>query len=202
MPSQQPAASFDARTHFVYRLFDSDTLLYVGVAVDPGARLYIHSREKAWWPEVSRTALSSFPTREDAEYREAHAILTEHPRYNVAIPSLARFDKLKERTTQDGPALTAEARIGILEAQLRTMARRARRAETEAAKLYPLAARLHEAETRLAALSPETFQRRITRAEVALDLAHRQRHDERRAWLVEVHRLEDLLRASRRTPGP
>lgn len=193
-PDALPTA-LDVRTHYVYRLFDvSEELLYVGIAVDPGARLYMHRREKPWWPEVTRTALETFPTRADAEYREAHAILTEHPRHNQAIPALARLDALRERVTQDCAILTLEDRVEILEYQLRRMAIRARTAEAEAARLRPFEARLREAQTRLAAVSPEEFQRKIAQAEVALELANRQRTEDRQGWLAEVHRLEEQLR--------
>jgi hypothetical protein len=201
MPSSlQPphASTLDARTHYLYRLFGAtEDLLYVGIAVDPGMRLYIHRREKPWWPEVSRSALSTYPTRADAEYREAHAILTEHPRYNLAIPTLARLDALWDRVTQDYGALTAEGRIEILEYQLRRMSTRSRTAEAEVERLKPLEARLKEAEARLAAVEPEEFRRKIAQAEYALLMAERHRADDRRAWLVEIHKLEEQLRSAR-----
>ncbi len=194
----------DARTHYVYRLFgDADDLLYVGIAHDPGTRLYIHRREKPWWDEVRRTALETHPTRADAEYREAHAILTEHPRYNLAIPTLARLDTLWDRVTEHhGGALTAEGRIKILEYQLRHMSTRARSAELEVERLKPAEIRLREVETRLAALDPDEFRRKLAQAEYALSLADRQRADDRRAWLIEIHRLEDQLRAATGSAAP
>lgn len=185
MPKRQPVPrALDGRTHFVYRFFDeNDRLLYVGLAVDPNARLLNHQRDKAWWSEVSRTTLAVLPTRADAEYYEAHAILSEHPLYNRAIPSMARLDALFSRATKPGRALVTKDRIESLEEQLKAMTRRAHMAE---AKVGPMIAALQEAETRLAAAGAAALERaRLARAE------------ERRGWLAEVHRLEAELRRRR-----
>lgn len=198
MPTQQSPTSLDARTHFVYRFFDAgDRLLYVGLAVDPNARLLTHQRDKPWWPEVARTTLAVLPTRADAEYYEAHAILTEHPLHNLAIPSLARLDALFSRATKPGQALVAKDRIESLEEQLKAMTRRARQAEAETARLGPQVSQLRDMEARLAAFHAGELQGRLTQAEAALELARQERSEERRGWLVEVHRLEDQLRARR-----
>lgn len=68
----------------LYRLFDEgDVLLYVGIAVDPGARFARHREDKAWWGEVANITLRVYPSRPEAIEAEREAIKTEKPRYNV-----------------------------------------------------------------------------------------------------------------------
>lgn len=68
----------------LYRLFDeSDVLLYVGIAVDPGRRFVRHREDKAWWGEVANIALAVYPSRSEALAAEREAIKTEKPRHNV-----------------------------------------------------------------------------------------------------------------------
>lgn len=68
----------------LYRLFDSSgTLLYVGVSVSPEQRWLHHAEHKSWWPKVTRIEFAWHPTRAEALRREADAIRTEKPRYNV-----------------------------------------------------------------------------------------------------------------------
>jgi hypothetical protein len=62
-----------ARTS-LYRLRDErGTLLYVGIAVNPGRGFGQHARSKSWWDEVSRIDLQHFATREEALLAEAVA---------------------------------------------------------------------------------------------------------------------------------
>lgn len=68
----------------LYRLYDADdTLLYVGIAVDPSVRWRVHAGEKTWWHEVTRKTVEWHSTRLEAEAAEVAAIVTESPRYNV-----------------------------------------------------------------------------------------------------------------------
>jgi hypothetical protein len=68
----------------LYRLFDADdTLLYVGITVDPETRWWNHAKEKSWWPEVANRTVEWFDNRAAAEAAEFTAIVTEDPRYNV-----------------------------------------------------------------------------------------------------------------------
>ncbi|WP_089106865.1 GIY-YIG nuclease family protein [Streptomyces hyaluromycini] len=74
----------------LYRLYDTaDTLLYVGIAVDPRSRWAQHARDKrdTWWPQVATREVDWFDTREAAEQAELTAILAERPRHN-AVGSL------------------------------------------------------------------------------------------------------------------
>lgn len=82
----------------LYRLFaHDDTLLYVGVTVDPAARWSHHSREKAWWPQVAHASADWFETRTEAEAAEVEAIASECPRYNVEHSTIRqRGDALGE----------------------------------------------------------------------------------------------------------
>ena len=109
----------DARTHYVYRLYDAaDRLLYVGMTNDTGQRLRDHKRTKPWWGEVYRQEIQAASTRADAFFIEAAAILRERPAYNLDIPSLDRYDVLKSRSTVADPMTTGD-RIAALEHQLR-----------------------------------------------------------------------------------
>ncbi len=72
----------------VYRLFDADglLLLYVGVTRQGHHRLHAHARAKAWWQDVASATFEHLPTRDAALQREAEAIRTETPLYNIVRP--------------------------------------------------------------------------------------------------------------------
>lgn len=68
----------------VYRLYGADgRLLYVGVAANGYGRVRTHSRQKRWWPEVTRVCIIQYADRPIAEAMEARAIRDENPFYNV-----------------------------------------------------------------------------------------------------------------------
>jgi hypothetical protein len=68
----------------LYRCYGPDeALLYVGITLDPAARLTTHNREKAWWSEVATIELEHFDSREAVEKAECVAIAQERPKYNV-----------------------------------------------------------------------------------------------------------------------
>jgi predicted GIY-YIG superfamily endonuclease len=68
----------------LYRLYDNtDALLYIGIAGNPGRRFEQHRTEKPWWGDVTRITLEHHPTREDALEAELAAIRTENPRHNI-----------------------------------------------------------------------------------------------------------------------
>lgn len=84
---------FDRRTA-VYRLYDAaDTLLYVGVSWNPTVRLGSHAVDKAWWPQVARTAIEWHNDRVTALQHEAQAILDEDPQFNAAKPIVEHVRK-------------------------------------------------------------------------------------------------------------
>lgn len=68
----------------LYRLFaDDGTLLYVGIAGNPGRRFEQHAGTKPWWALVGRTTLEHFPTRPQAAEAELRAIRQEYPKHNI-----------------------------------------------------------------------------------------------------------------------
>jgi len=72
----------DGRT-YLYRLFGTDDdLLYVGISLSALGRLGQHLNEKDWAPQVCRTTIESYPTRDAASDAERAAIRSEQPRYN------------------------------------------------------------------------------------------------------------------------
>lgn len=69
---------------YVYRVFDAaDRLLYVGVSIDPDARLAQHAKNALWWCFQARSTVEQYATRDLAEMAEAEAIANEHPRWNA-----------------------------------------------------------------------------------------------------------------------
>lgn len=106
----------DFRSHFVYRLFSADEdLLYVGVTYDVAAR-FINHHSKPWWPEVNQWKITATPSRVVALYLEAEAILTEHPKYNIDIPTWGRFRALRSRADPDH-VINESDRMLLLEAE-------------------------------------------------------------------------------------
>lgn len=76
--------------HVLYRFHDSaGSLLYVGIAINFGARRGQHKIAKEWWGEVdeSRTVTEVYDSRRGALIAEAAAIRNEAPRYNLATSS-------------------------------------------------------------------------------------------------------------------
>lgn len=70
--------------HALYRFYDADgVLLYVGITVDPGARLKKHQGDKEWWTKVARIAIEKLPTRAAVLDAERLAIREERPLWNV-----------------------------------------------------------------------------------------------------------------------
>lgn len=71
-------------TCVLYRHFDAEgTLLYVGISIQPAARIYQHDRTSHWFDRVRRIELEHFQTIAEAAAAERTAIQAENPRYNV-----------------------------------------------------------------------------------------------------------------------
>ena len=70
------------RPHTLYRLYNNDTLLYVGISVRVKTRLKEHQTTKIWWQDVTRYELSHYPSRDAVLAAEYVAIKTEFPVYN------------------------------------------------------------------------------------------------------------------------
>ena len=69
----------------LYRFWNEDELLYVGISLNVFARLSQHRRDKDWWDEITNITVSHFDTREQALDAEAKAIKEENPMYNIAM---------------------------------------------------------------------------------------------------------------------
>ncbi len=71
--------------HVLYRFFAADdTLLYIGLTVNPGTRWTAHSKDKPWWLDVAKVTVEHYPSREAVEAAEIAAIKAERPLHNVA----------------------------------------------------------------------------------------------------------------------
>lgn len=72
--------------HTLYRFFDAeDTLLYVGLTVNPGRRMEKHAYDKPWWDTVARIAMEQHPDIETLRAAERAAIKAEKPLHNVRM---------------------------------------------------------------------------------------------------------------------
>lgn len=79
-----PAPMEDEIGQTLYRFYNrGGELLYVGVAENPFKRWQQHSKDKAWFGEVSRFETDWFPTRESVLAAERRAIKIESPKYNI-----------------------------------------------------------------------------------------------------------------------
>jgi len=68
----------------LYRFYDgSGSLLYVGIAGNPGRRFEQHAKTKHWWADVASVAITHYQTRDEALVAETAAIQTEAPAYNI-----------------------------------------------------------------------------------------------------------------------
>ncbi|OPC84154.1 hypothetical protein B4N89_27395 [Embleya scabrispora] len=68
----------------MYRLYDAKgALLYVGIGINPYARLTVHARQKPWWPQVASGSVVWFDNRPSALAAELRAIRVERSRHNV-----------------------------------------------------------------------------------------------------------------------
>ena len=70
--------------HVLYRMFNElGELLYVGMTCSAPRRIKEHSKDKAWWRQVSRISLEHHDSRISLESAERAAIATESPLFNV-----------------------------------------------------------------------------------------------------------------------
>lgn len=84
--------------HSLYRFYDhTGELLYVGVTINPGARLAKHKDTKTWWNEVARVDLETYPDRSALLVAEREAIKTEAPHYNIRMNGNATAAPVEER---------------------------------------------------------------------------------------------------------
>jgi len=70
--------------HVLYRIRDATgALLYVGITMNIAARLEAHRAGKAWFGDVAKIDVETFPSRLEALTAERVAIQTEDPIHNV-----------------------------------------------------------------------------------------------------------------------
>lgn len=69
----------------LYKFWNKDELLYVGISLNVFARLSQHRRDKDWWDEITEITVTHFETREKALDAEAKAIKEQNPKYNIAM---------------------------------------------------------------------------------------------------------------------
>jgi hypothetical protein len=103
-----PLATFEldvtprnAGRHFVYFASDqTGRLLYVGVTGDIFVRVSQHAVTAPWYPDMHHLRVETYPTRADAENREAEAIATLSPAHNKARPRGGRHLLRTSRLTR------------------------------------------------------------------------------------------------------
>jgi hypothetical protein len=74
------------RAFTLYRFYAADnTLLYVGLTINPGRRLEKHRALQPWWNDVARVDLEQHPDLPTLRASEREAIKTEGPLYNISM---------------------------------------------------------------------------------------------------------------------
>lgn len=76
----------DTREFILYRAWDGDVLLYVGITINPGARFYDHSSQSIWWDRATYLRferLTGCTDRASALKIEAQRIRAERPVFNM-----------------------------------------------------------------------------------------------------------------------
>lgn len=71
-------------TQILYRFFNGDTLLYVGISINAYARASQHKNKSTWWEEATHVTFEKFDTRAEVDTAETLAIRAERPKYNIA----------------------------------------------------------------------------------------------------------------------
>lgn len=78
----------------VYYLHTADhQLLYVGITLSRNGLERLnsgHRHDKSWWTDVAYASMEHFPTRHEAQAREAYAIRALNPRHNVVKPTVGQ----------------------------------------------------------------------------------------------------------------
>lgn len=90
----------EAEEHTLYRFWNKDLLLYVGISINAFARAKQHSTNSKWFQDADRVDFEKFSSRSAVEAAEIKAIREEHPLYNVrhntygvySPPSLEELD--------------------------------------------------------------------------------------------------------------
>lgn len=71
--------------YFVYWLCDDYQTRYVGYTENPSRRIKEHSKQKAWFSEITRISIKRFATKEEALKTEAFEIEFGEDLYNLDL---------------------------------------------------------------------------------------------------------------------
>ena len=83
-------ATTTAKEQTLYRYWQGDDLLYIGIAINAYSRASQHSDTAQWWPEASHVTFEKYASREEVLIAEMLAIKSEHPQYNITHNSGTR----------------------------------------------------------------------------------------------------------------
>lgn len=83
----------------LYRHFDdAGLLLYVGVSLSAMGRLERHREASPWFWNIAKVEIQRFSTREESLAAERHAIMNEHPLFNLRMaPKMRQQNSMKLR---------------------------------------------------------------------------------------------------------
>lgn len=79
-------SGFDTTEDLVlYRYYNGNKLLYIGITKDIHSRTHSHSKDSHWFRQATHSTFQrGFATRGELERAEIMAIQTERPKYNIA----------------------------------------------------------------------------------------------------------------------
>jgi len=89
------------KSQILYRFWQDNNLLYIGITEQFFGRMDQHSTTKAWIKQTTHVTLQHFANRPSVEQAEKAAILAEKPLFNVihntkTYKDPARIEKLRE----------------------------------------------------------------------------------------------------------
>lgn len=67
----------------LYRFWQDETLLYVGISSQHVQRMRAHSKSAAWWDRVTHATFEHFASRQEVADAERDAIRLEKPEHNI-----------------------------------------------------------------------------------------------------------------------
>lgn len=67
----------------LYRIWNGEELIYVGISMSAYHRLHVHSRDKNWYYLATHITIQWFDTVQEAIQAETAAIQVEKPRFNI-----------------------------------------------------------------------------------------------------------------------
>lgn len=82
--------------HVVYRLYDSERLIYIGATYNLPLRLQQHRHGTPWFSDVVRVESQTYPNRRAAFTAEAAAIRAEQPPRNLRHTSRYAEPRLRK----------------------------------------------------------------------------------------------------------